>query len=164
MRLGYRGGLSGFQGAGVERVNWGQGIGKGGPVGRVGHSEGEELEGLDAGYGDDVIVACLGFGVCGGRVDGNEVRDGTGCEERAFSSYSGLRGGNADAGPSVIIQGLLDARIPCPNCAAQCHFQRHHSGGHSDVIALIASEPTQQVASIYLRDFHRRRQTGESSS
>lgn len=51
------GGLAGLQGAGIQRVDSGESIGEGGAVGGVeGRCEGEELEGLNAGDWDDVVV------------------------------------------------------------------------------------------------------------
>lgn len=57
VRLRNSGCLAGFQGADIQRMQWRVCIGKGGSVRRgEGRGEGEELEGLDARDGDDVIV------------------------------------------------------------------------------------------------------------
>lgn len=98
-------------GAGVEgaEIEGGEGGCGGGEIrrrGGGGGGGGEELEGVDFGDGEDVVVAWLGGG--GGRrggcgwwgtgVDGDEVGDGAGGEEGSFEGVVGGEGGGyADA-------------------------------------------------------------------
>lgn len=101
VRLANRRRLAGFQGTDVKSVQWRDRVGERGSVGGgEGRGEGEELEGLDARDRDDVIVGWFGllrfFGVNGGSVDGDEVCDRTGCEQRSFHGSScRLRRGDA---------------------------------------------------------------------
>lgn len=90
-----------FKGTDIESLDRGYGVGKGGRILgiiRRGRRQGENLEVLDSGHGDDVVVACLGlFGVGGIEVwfgvDGDEIGNRTGCEERSLEAGGG-RGGS----------------------------------------------------------------------
>lgn len=106
-------GLAGLQGAGVKRMNGRLGVGERGAIrGVEGRGEGEDLEGLDARDGHDVVVVGLGLfwvgGGVGGGVDGDEVGDGAGCKEGSLNGGDcWLGGGDSDAVDDAISVCLL---------------------------------------------------------